>query len=52
MKEIAVTIKIGSETPRTIVVKAESKEEAEKFFIALIENVNNKKISAAEINII
>ncbi|MFN8117916.1 MAG: hypothetical protein U0W65_17535 [Bacteroidia bacterium] len=52
MKEIAITIKIGSETPRTIIVKAVSKEEAEKFFIALNENTSNKKISAEEINII
>ncbi len=35
MKEIAVTIKIENETPRTIIVKAESKDEALNFFIAL-----------------
>lgn len=36
MKEIIVTIKIENETPRKIVVKAESKEEASLFFETLL----------------
>jgi len=51
MKEIAVTIKLGSETPITIIVKAESKEKAKKFFIALNDSSNLKTITAEEINL-
>jgi len=36
MKEIKITIKIDNETPRAIIIKAESKEEAELFFNALL----------------
>ena len=49
MKEIAVTIKIENETPRTIIIKAESKEDAESFFLALLQKTNKKFLSVKEL---